>query len=184
MDKAELRQNTLTQLANLTGSEREAAELNLMNQFETLIKQRGYRKIGFYYGKFPELTTTKFFEKFPEIDFYLPRIMPKRQLRFHLYKVGDSLEEVWGIPQPIESAPDLDVNELDLLIVPGVAFEPAGYRIGFGGGYYDRVLKFLNTPTVSLIFKEQWNQQRIWELNEFDLPVQQVIIDQRETISE
>jgi 5-formyltetrahydrofolate cyclo-ligase len=44
----------------------------------------------------------------------------------------------WGIPEPPAANPVLE--EPDLTIVPGVAFSPNGYRLGLGGGYYDRFL--------------------------------------------
>ena len=69
----------------------------------------------------------------------------------------DQLESVYfGLLEPIEAETDFVAKDnIDLLIVPGIAFTEPGYRTGVGGGYYDRYLQHYQGRTVSLAFHEQ-----------------------------
>lgn len=74
--------------------------------------------------------------------FALPRIdLESRSLTLHRYIVGDPLEPGYGgIPQPSTNAPVIDPKTLDVIIVPALAVDTRGHRVGYGGGYYDRLL--------------------------------------------
>ncbi len=73
-----------------------------------------------------------------------------KPLLFRAWAPGDPLEEVmWGIREPLPSAPLL---EPDIVLGPLLAFDTAGYRLGYGGGFYDRTLARLRAlkPIVSI----------------------------------
>jgi 5-formyltetrahydrofolate cyclo-ligase len=64
-----------------------------------------------------------------------------RPLLFRAWKPGDAMDRaVWGIAEP---KPDQAVLEPDILLVPLLAFDRRGWRLGYGGGYYDQTLRAL-----------------------------------------
>ncbi|MNM82072.1 5-formyltetrahydrofolate cyclo-ligase family protein [compost metagenome] len=95
-----------------------------------------------------------------------PRVISKDAMTLHeIHGEGDLASGTWGILEPNESTaiwPVSRYSEIDLVIVPGLAFDLNGGRIGFGAGYYDRFVKQLtdvcgnqgHTVMASLAFKE------------------------------
>jgi 5-formyltetrahydrofolate cyclo-ligase len=59
----------------------------------------------------------------------------------------------FGVQEP--TGPALDHDEIDFVIVPGLAFTAAGDRLGYGQGYYDRLLPTVSAPTVGVCFEDQ-----------------------------
>lgn len=77
-------------------------------------------------------------------DLALPVMEGKgRRLRFRRWQPGDPLAETsWGNREPLPTAPEADP---DVMLVPLLAFDAAGYRLGYGGGFYDRTLAAART---------------------------------------
>ena len=78
-----------------------------------------------------------------------------------------------NIPEPIADEPIAD-DETALVLMPGMAFDPQGHRIGYGGGFYDKFLaKEPNHPTLALCYDFQMVEHL--ETEEFDIPVDTVL---------
>ena len=78
-----------------------------------------------------------------------------------------------GIPEPISDTPIAD-DPTALVLMPGMAFDSQGRRIGYGGGYYDKFLAAEpDHPTVALCFDFQVVEQL--PVEEFDIPVELVL---------
>lgn len=82
----------------------------------------------------------------------LPRVNKATQrLQLHHIKGLDELiPGTWGILEPHADAIVFNLADIDLIIVPGVAFDRAGFRIGYGKGFYDKLLPVANPATTRL----------------------------------
>ena len=98
---------------------------------------------------------------------------------------GDEMRFIWmedlskvekgyaGIPEPVEDGPVAD-DHTALVLMPGLAFDPQGHRIGYGGGFYDRFLaEETEHPTLALCYDFQMLEHL--ETEEFDIPVDAVL---------
>ncbi len=85
----------------------------------------------------------------------LPRV-ERAARRLALYQVRDLAADLqpgtWGIPEPVpERCRPVMPDEIDFVLVPGVAFDHHGGRVGHGGGYYDRLLAGWPPPVPPLV---------------------------------
>ena len=97
------------------------------------------------------------------------------EMRF-LY-INDFVNEVApgyaNIPEPIADEPVAD-DKTALVLMPGLAFDPHGHRIGYGGGFYDRFLSAEpDHPTLALCYGFQMVEHL--QTEEFDIPVDKVL---------
>jgi 5-formyltetrahydrofolate cyclo-ligase len=103
----------------------------------------------------------------------LPKCEPMGEMKFFKYN-GRLSEGCYRIPEPVSDV-ILEPGSEDVLIVPGLAFDTMGYRMGQGGGYYDRYLSKHHCVTIG-VCREQFILNHIpkeWN----DLPVDYVITE-------
>jgi 5-formyltetrahydrofolate cyclo-ligase len=106
----------------------------------------------------------------------LPVVVEKAQpLVFRAYKPGDRLEKgVWNIPIPAEGEPVLP----DVVISPIVGVDPQNYRLGYGGGFFDRTLAAM--PKKPLVIGIGYEMQRIATIypQTHDIPMDRIVTEQ------
>ncbi|AWZ41831.1 5-formyltetrahydrofolate cyclo-ligase [Latilactobacillus sakei] len=103
----------------------------------------------------------------------VPRTLPKRQMAFYELTPTTVLERShFDVLEPqITGEPIVP----DLMIVPGVVFSLDGWRVGFGGGYYDRYLAAHHMNTVALALKPQQVKVPDWSVDQFDVKLKHII---------
>ncbi|MBN1655833.1 MAG: 5-formyltetrahydrofolate cyclo-ligase [Deltaproteobacteria bacterium] len=110
----------------------------------------------------------------------LPRVDQQNQmLAIHRWSQGEPLiKSAFGVKEPFASAPLIEPSQIDLVLVPALAFDPRGYRIGYGKGFYDRLLGSLSGAKAVGI---AYDFQLIIEAPNTagDLPVSVIVTDQR-----
>ena len=108
----------------------------------------------------------------PRTDRKINEIVPMK-----IGALEDELEQgSYGIAEPPENSESLDLEKINMVIVPGVAFDKENRRLGRGGGYYDRFLSKISgsIPTVGLAFDFQIVENLPFSA-EYDIPVSAVL---------
>jgi 5-formyltetrahydrofolate cyclo-ligase len=84
------------------------------------------------------------------VEVAYPSIHPETRVMTFRFASPDSLEERGlGFREPPETAREAARGELDVLVVPAIAIDPTGHRIGYGAGYYDRTIPRFAPPAVT-----------------------------------
>ena len=89
---------------------------------------------------------------------YLPRFDTQKE-NYIVCQIRDVVHDLevgqFGIREPRASCPRISLNRLDLILVPGIAFDLNGHRLGRGKGYYDRLLAELQGEKCGVAFDQQ-----------------------------
>lgn len=178
MEKKFLRKEIQNKLKQISSETRKKYEEII---YKKLFENENFKKakcIALTISFGTEINTFPIIEKlFEEKKIVCSPICNKETKEMFFYKFcsnEDLVQGYYGIMTPREIKENfIKKEDIDLILVPGVAFDKENFRIGFGGGYYDRYLKDFKGSTISLAFKEQIIEKV--PRNEFDLPVGLVI---------
>ena len=175
MDKTALRKQIREKKRAMTPQQIQQASCDLAEQF---LRSPLYREAATIYGYLPynqEVRTVPILEQAlaDGKQVAVPKIYGDT-MRFILLPDLSKVEKGYsGIPEPIADEPIAN-DETALVLMPGLAFDRQGHRIGYGGGFYD---KFLSSepghPTLALCYDFQ--MLPYLETEEFDMPVDCVL---------
>lgn len=156
MDKSELRQQMLGQRRTLSLRQREDAGQALAAHLAALPVAGAATRIACYVSMAYEPDTALILASFAErgIEVIVPVVVPDTALDWTIYTADAPLRRTaLGIAEPtgvrLGAAAIADV---DLVIVPALAVDHEGNRLGRGAGYYDRALPLASAPTAALLF--------------------------------
>ena len=90
----------------------------------------------------------------------------------------DFTETSFGVLEPNDGKV-VQPDQIDLMIVPGIAFTRDGDRLGFGGGYYDRYLAKYKGDTIGLALTTQIAEPGEWKTDQYDRRIDKIITPEK-----
>ncbi len=174
MNKESIRLRVKARKSLLDADERARAAAAVFDTLEHTAAFMMADRILMYHSLPDEVSTHEFIERWHDRKhFFLPRvngvnldILPYDRSRLHL--------GAFNIEEP-DGDDTADINDIELIIVPGVAYDRRGNRIGRGKGYYDRLLRDTKALTIGVAYSCQMCDDI--EPDPFDVPVHYVITD-------
>lgn len=161
--KQELRKNARARRAELARALPDFAEWIV--KFADEIAMPASTTLGFYWPLRDEADPRLLAEAFAARghELALPRIPAKdAPLGFHRWRQSDAtLVNAFGITEPLE---DADAVTPSVVLVPLLAFDAEGYRLGYGAGYYDRTLEAIKAKMRALAIGIAYSGQEVSEL--------------------
>ena len=181
--KSEIRKNILYKRNFLSEYEIINNSKIISDRFISTKEYKNSKSIGVYYPTGSEVKTFDIIKhsikRKKEVG--LPRVIDSTKIKF--FKImEDSFEKIkfikgkYGIFE--NSTSPINMEKMDLLIIPGIAFDLQGNRLGYGKGYYDR---FLSLRKVKYIIALAYETQVVNEIpnNDHDIPVDVIITEKR-----
>ena len=174
MNKTELRAMIRQKKRAMTPAEIEEKSRKLG---ELLRQSPAYQNAHSIYGYLPYNQEVRTTEMLRQAQLEGKRVaVPKcygDEMRFIWLDDLDRVEKGYAnIPEPIDDGPIAD-DPTALVLMPGLAFDPHGHRIGYGGGFYDKFLAKEMHPTLALCYDFQMLDHL--DTEEFDIPVDTVL---------
>ena len=153
--KIRLRKRCRQLRAALGDETRARASQSICERLENWMIFRQSQTILTYMPIKGEVDLTPLLDRHPEKYWVLPRIIPEENHRmvFHAYDAGRLVRHPFGMAEPAADLPAVPPGAIQLALVPGLAFDRHGWRLGYGGGYFDRFLKDFSGVSVGILFQ-------------------------------
>ena len=114
-----------------------------------------------------------------------PAIDPETRAMTFRFCAVDALEERGlGFSEPPPTAPEAARGDLDVLVVPAIAIDPTGHRIGYGAGYYDRTMPRFAPPAITVGVAFDFQLVAELPFTEHDVRLAHVVTDEREMVAD
>lgn len=175
MDKTELRREIRARKRAMTEAEIEERSARLARLF---FASGAYQNAKTIYGYLPynqEVRTVPMLERALKDGkkVAVPKVYGEEMKFLYLDDLTAVAKGYAGIPEPIADEP-VAHDETALVLMPGLAFDPQGHRIGYGGGFYDKFLAAEpNHPTLALCYEFQMLPKL--DVEDHDIPVDTVL---------
>jgi 5-formyltetrahydrofolate cyclo-ligase len=165
--------------SNLTPEQRRAASAEIEARLFSLAEFRDAATVMFYASFQSEVETHRMIRRALAEGkrVVLPVVKGKELELLEIENFDrDVASGAWGIPEPT-SGKHAQIKDIGLIILPGAVFDAKGNRIGYGAGFYDKLLPLYRGRTVALAFELQIESAVPAAVH--DIPVQKIITEKR-----
>lgn len=176
--KKAVRKQVLQELKSLSKEEKEVMGAWLTEQLLLHHFYKEAKTIATYLSFPHEFQTARLIEQAQKDGktILIPKTYPHGKMDLVLYEPEKLEKNSFGLLEPQGKTIVFEPSQIDLIHVPGLAFNPSGYRIGYGGGYYDRYLEHFPGNTISTLYPCQIQD---FHPEPHDIPVEEVLIYER-----
>ncbi|HJV89450.1 MAG TPA: 5-formyltetrahydrofolate cyclo-ligase [Holophagaceae bacterium] len=172
--KAELRTRFGARRDGLGAAARAEASARVCAHLGKLFKDRRIRSVATFWPIRSEVDLRPLLAAHPDLTFLFPRLASQKPPRL-----------IWG-PEPLERG-TFGLMEpafaqhltppVDVVLVPGLAFDAQGYRLGYGGGYYDALLAHLNEDVLTVAVGFEAQRTEAVPVGPLDMPVDGLVTE-------
>jgi len=189
-EKRALRRAMAEQRDALTQAQRDAMTEQAVERFLELPETKLAKTVAGFVSTRSEIDTEPLLDQLRKrgVDVVLPRVstglIPPR-LRFHrVERRSELVFGIFGLLEPGPDSPELAAHEIDVFMVPGLAFDKRGARIGYGGGYYDELAAYVRAHPAATTarfvgFAFEFQLVETCPAGEWDVPLDTIVTDER-----
>ena len=171
--KSEVRREVLAKLQAMEPAERAKSSAELRAALAPYLRVTEGLKVGIYLSMPHEVDLRPLLREYPQHQSAAPRCYHGGRMEF--LQVRDIAQDTetgrYGIATPLPHLPRFAPEQLDILLIPGVAFTTKGERLGYGGGYYDRYIpQCTHAQLVAPAFSCQQRQELPTDAHDVRIP--------------
>lgn len=177
MNKQALRKQFREERRTLHPDHREEKNILITSKLLELQEFKDAKSVLFYVSIPEEVDTHKAIQKSFDLqkNVYVPKVAGEQLKICPLLDLEELKPGDLGILEPCEPISQAHPKNIDLIVIPGLAFDQKGHRLGQGGGHYDRLLKETKGFKVGLAFDEQMTENLPTEAH--DVPLDLLLTD-------
>lgn len=178
MNKKALRNVLRLKRKSIPAKERQKLDRSIEKKLKDLQSFRKSLTIGFYLSNDEEVSTNFLLKgRLYNKKFVVPIIRNKKMHLCRIIASSKFSKATFGIREPINAKIFKNLKKIDLFLVPGIGFDLSGHRIGYGGGFFDKLLPKLNCTTIGLAYELQIVDKV--PVKKYDVPVSYILTEKR-----
>ena len=179
--KKELRREIIKKRDKLDCMEKAIKDKKIIEKLKDTKEYKEAKGIFVYIGFGSEINTKILIEDALKDgkEVYVPKVIKKEMVFIKINSLENLVTSSYGILEPVGDKSNFNVDNLGLIVMPGLAFDKQGNRLGYGGGYYDRFLSNIKDKRNKIVLAYNLQIVDNIEAEEHDIKVDYIITNSR-----